>query len=109
MNYTEYLLTCLAEECAEIGLAASKALRFGLKDAHPKNDNVPNDERIAMELDDLMGVHALLIERGLLRETNEHNAEQKAIKVRRFMKYSKERGTLQMDETDEEWPGAAWP
>lgn len=27
MNKTEHLLTCLAEECAEVGQAAAKALR----------------------------------------------------------------------------------
>ncbi len=30
MNKTEYLLVCLAEECAEIQQAVDKALRFGL-------------------------------------------------------------------------------
>lgn len=31
MNKAEHLLTCLAEECAEIQQAVSKALRFGVE------------------------------------------------------------------------------
>jgi len=35
MNKTEYLLVCLAEECAEIQQAVDKALRFGLDVGFP--------------------------------------------------------------------------
>jgi len=42
---TEHLLVCLAEECAEVGQAVGKALRFGLKDSPPEG-GLPNDEYI---------------------------------------------------------------
>jgi len=36
MNRTEHLLVCLAEECAEVGQAVAKALRFGLDDGRTR-------------------------------------------------------------------------
>jgi hypothetical protein len=35
MNPTEHLLSCLAEECAEVAQRASKSLRFGLSEVQP--------------------------------------------------------------------------
>jgi hypothetical protein len=53
MNASEYLLTCLAEECAEIGeqaariaIRASKALRFGPDEIGPDQLRT-NFERLA--------------------------------------------------------------
>lgn len=48
MNLQEHLLSCLAEECAEVGQCVSKALRFGLQDAQP-GQPLTNLERMALD------------------------------------------------------------
>ena len=52
MTRTEYLLVVLAEECAEVAHAASKAIRFGLTDV--------NVRKIVEEYYDIIAVFELL-------------------------------------------------
>lgn len=97
MNKEEYLLTCVAEECAEIAKAACKALRFGLDDCAP-GTTTTNAEHIKGEVRDLMAVIGMLQDMGSLpKQTLEENlraAIAKREKVERFMQYSCERGCL---------------
>jgi hypothetical protein len=58
------LLVCLAEECAEIGQAACKALRFGLRDEY-RGEGLWPEKDIAAELDDLRAIVELLEAEGL--------------------------------------------
>lgn len=64
MNTIEHLLTCLVEECTEIGQATTKAQRFGLGDVNPGTYNT-NRSDIIKEVNDLIGVLELLQENGV--------------------------------------------
>lgn len=99
MNKSEYLLTCLAEECAEIAHRVSKALRFTLDECQPDlNPPRSNAERIVDEIHDFRAVVELLYEKGILPKApllSEHNAiSAKRKKLDKFMAYSAERGAL---------------
>ncbi len=89
MNNTEYLLTTLSEECAEVAQRACKAIRFGLTEVQPgQPDN--NVRRIEQELGDLMAVADLL---GLRVHDEDKAAKRK--KLEKYMGYSREIGTLE--------------
>jgi hypothetical protein len=98
MTETEHLLSCLAEECAEIAQEVSKALRFGI-------DNVFADARgdrtvrakIVSEYYDLLGVVDLLKERKILEldaveELTARDAKRE--KLLRMLDYAREVGAL---------------
>lgn len=59
MNKQEYLLTCLAEECAEVAQRCTKALRFGINECQPGQE-LSNEERLNIELNDLFTICRLL-------------------------------------------------
>ena len=59
MNKNEYLLTCLAEECAEVAQRVSKALRFGVTEVQ-QGQPLNNAERIMGEINDLIAVVEIL-------------------------------------------------
>jgi NTP pyrophosphatase (non-canonical NTP hydrolase) len=96
MNKIEHLLTCLAEECAEVQQAVAKALRFGLDDGYPCKTTT-NAEDIAYEYKDLVAVMEMLeleIE-GISKLANsEVDKRIKKEKVIHYMEYAKKRGTL---------------
>ena len=96
MNRQEHILTIVAEECAEIAQRASKALRFGLDEIEPGEDD-DNFERMLAEFADLCGVLELVrpgasIEGMTKALRPKINA--KKDRVESFLSYSKERGTL---------------
>jgi len=91
MNTTEHLLTILAEEGAEITHRACKALRFGLTDIGPKESET-NRRAIEREVADLLAVFDML---GF--EIRAEDVVAKREKVKKFMKYSREVGTLKGD------------
>ena len=95
MNTTEHLFTCLAEECAEVQQAVSKALRFGLADGYPGADTT-NAQDIARELIDIIAVTDLLREHGIIPYPGESTSmyELKKARVKKFMKYAKTTGAL---------------
>ncbi|HML33827.1 hypothetical protein [Sporomusa sphaeroides] len=93
MTETEHLLVCLAEECAEIQQAVTKALRFGLQDNY--KDSTPAQD-IARELCDLIAVVELLEEAGVIKKTGTIDAiERKKARVWHYMEYARARGTLE--------------
>lgn len=96
MNRTEHLLSCLAEECAEVAHNASKAMRFGLRDGPPGNDTT-NADLIAAELRDLWSVAVMLHEAGLIPPPwpTATEAAAKHQKVEKFMRYAVEQGALE--------------
>lgn len=67
MNESEYVMLCLGEECLEVGKECSKVLRFGPDDRHPDGlDNPTSLEKLVDELNDILGVVDVLVERGQL-------------------------------------------
>lgn len=93
MNTTEYLLSCLIEECAEVIQRATKVQRFGLHETEPEQD-LDNEQRLAAELADLTGVLELLWDEGLRLMGEDEAIANKKAKVRKFMDYSRELGVL---------------
>lgn len=94
MNKTEHLLVCLAEECAEVQQAVTKALRFGLTDGRPQS-TATNAEDISAEFSDVLAIIELLEEEGVLsRMSDIHAVDRKKARVREFMAYAKVQGTL---------------
>jgi len=93
LNTTEHLLTILAEECAEVAQRATKALRFGLEEVQEGQD-LTNAERLADELDDLLGVVRILYGVRKIRASDQEKQHAKMLKVAEYLEYSKERGTL---------------
>lgn len=89
MNTTEHLLTILGEECAEVAQRASKAARFGLTEIQPGQAET-NVRRLEHELGDLVAVADML---GL--RIKKYDKVAKTVKVRKYMKYARARGTLQ--------------
>lgn len=97
MNRSEHLLSCLAEECAEVAQRVSKALRFGLAEIQP-GQPLTNGQRINEELRDLFSVVIKLDAEGILPNELPSPAEARAKteKIERFMVYAGEQGALQL-------------
>lgn len=95
MNRTEHLLSCLAEECAEVSQRVSKALRFGLDEVQP-GQPLRNSDRIEEELRDLFAVASILASEGVIGWCLPEQTEvtRKADKIEHFMSISREQGVL---------------
>src|ERR1700754_4538391 len=96
MNSTEHLLSCLAEECTEVGQRVSKALRFGLSEVQP-GQPLSNAERIRAELIDLMAIWGMLGNEGIVKGFSADDfahVSAKMEKVEKFMAYARECGAL---------------
>lgn len=97
MTRTEYLLSCLAEECAEVIQRVEKAKRFGLFETQP-GQPLNNSDRVLEELTDLVAVTEMLDAEGAFPGQWHMNAEQaiseKKVKVEHFYNYSKQCGTV---------------
>tara|TARA_B100001105_G_C21961316_1_gene260840 strand:- start:107 stop:403 length:297 start_codon:yes stop_codon:yes gene_type:complete len=97
MDRKEHLLTCLSEECTEVGQRVSKALRFGLNEVQAGQD-LTNRARIAEEYRDLVAVMNILCEEGILRPfelaVSQAQVDAKRAKIERFMEISRREGVL---------------
>ena len=96
MNRKEHLLTILAEECSEIQHATCKALRFGLNDMGPAK-KLTNALNIQIEYIQLTAVIDMLIREGHIdfdEELSMEEIKKKNEAVEHYLKYAKERGTL---------------
>ena len=98
MNTTEYLLTCLTEECAEIQQLCAKAQRFGLDSHHPDDPEMrQNIDKLKGEINDLFGVLEWLETIGLWNGNVEDKqlVLKKITKLGTMMDISRKLGTLQ--------------
>lgn len=100
MNRSEYLLTCLMEEAAEVQQACAKALRFGLEDNAPMSLE-SNADKIANEYVDMIAIIYMLVDEdvveGFVDKEILKRIDVKKNKVKKWMKYSKQKGMLQND------------
>lgn len=64
LNNTQYLLSKLAEEAAELAQIAMKAQQFGLDSTHPTT-GYTNLQLIELEFNDILGVLRLMEEEGI--------------------------------------------
>ena len=88
MNATDHLLTILTEESAEVGQRSCKAIRFGMSEIQPGQQE-DNQRRLEREIADLIGTARML---GL--EIREEDIAAKIEKVKKYMQYARELGTL---------------
>ena len=95
MKREEHLLVILAEECAEIQQAVTKALRFGLDD-HWQNEPT-NKVKISQELADLMGIYFMLLREDVIPLSEESLITAKQEKIEKFLLYSESKGKLKED------------
>ena len=95
MNLRENLLQTLEEEASEVIKECSKANRFGLMDINPKT-GITNKHALQDEINDFFAVVVMLVEEGFLDEDflTEENQQGKIQKVQKYLKYSREQGTL---------------
>lgn len=111
MNTIEHLLTILGEEGAEIAKDCSKSNRFGLDDIYThiapdgsqevRNEMGTNRQRLINELNDLLGTAQILVEYEVLPANWQDpiKQQQKRVKIRRYMAYAHNVGTLQCADT----------
>lgn len=99
MNKSEYLITKLMEECAEVAQRCSKILCFGIHEKEPGQE-LNNEERLLNEYHDLLGVFESLEDEKIVRTTTGDELmdaiADKKQKVKKFMAYSVNCGTLQI-------------
>ncbi len=95
MTRTEYLLTCLAEECIETAQRATKAIRFGINEVQA-GQQFDNAERICLEYNDIQAVMEVLGEElGWMPEQRlPHLIKRKKEKLKEWMAYSEKMGAL---------------
>ena len=63
-------LVILQEECAEVIVEVSKVRRFGLDSIHYK-DNVTHNEKLEIEVGDVLAMVDILLDQGILQIRNE--------------------------------------
>jgi hypothetical protein len=91
MTREEHLLTILSEECAEVSQRACKALRFGLHETQPGQDE-DNSLRLRGEIEDLLGVIRILRDEGFITEPSHDRILAKKPRFEKYLKHSKEMG-----------------
>ncbi len=99
MNRAEHILDVVGEEGSEVAQRVSKALRFGLLEMQPGQDET-NAERIRGEFYDLIGAYGMAVNEGLLPPMNLEPGHVQALiaykteRVERFMALARESGAL---------------
>lgn len=95
MTRSDYLIACLAEECAEVIQRVTKAQRFTLSEIQP-GQGKSNSERILEEVVDLLAVIDMLREESVLppftEVASDEALDRKKEKVNRFWEYARSIG-----------------
>lgn len=89
----DILLSCLAEECAEVQKEVSKILRFGFNGCNPFiENNETNIEKLILEIRDVLSIIELLQENNIIKNEDINNQElinKKKEKVLKYMEITK--------------------
>ena len=86
------ILLIAQEECAEVIQAISKVFRFGKNDEY---NGKTNQQRLEEEAGDLMCMLQLMMDKGLISESNVHYwSSQKRIKLEKWSSIFNEETTL---------------
>lgn len=94
LTYNEYLLTCLAEEAAEVIQRVEKAKRFGMDEVQ-EGFTENNAERLAGEIEDFLGVLKMIEARQeLVIDRSDERMERKQERVIKYSLVSFKRGIL---------------
>lgn len=98
LSFADYLLSHIAQECAEIIVRITKAQHFGLDEKEPGQE-FTNHERILHEFCDLLALCEVARESGVLSDmaggVTESRVNAKKLKAEKFREYSIELGRLQ--------------
>lgn len=96
MTRRDHLLVILMEECAEVAQRASKALRFGLDEIEPdQEEEETNAQRLSREFADLRAAWELLLDDCAVSDGPMNvRVQRKKTKVEKFLLYSREQGRL---------------
>lgn len=92
----KHLVAVVAEEAGELTQVCGKILRFGLRDLHPKTDNVPNIMLLHKEFNELIAVMEMLDVMGVFSEHkcatlyDPHIVDDKKRRVEKWMAYAEE-------------------
>lgn len=87
MNRKEHLMVVAMEECDEVSQRISKALRFGLFETQPGNEE-NNERRIRSEYTDLVAAMELI---GFI-SLDRSEIDAKKIKIEKYLRYSESLG-----------------
>lgn len=97
MSVADYLLSHLAQECAEVAIRCTKAQMFGLGEIQPEQP-LTNKERIAEELAEVTAMVELMQRVGIIPEFSERDIEArisaKHRKAQEHRGYSRQLGRL---------------
>jgi hypothetical protein len=82
-------LNCLQEECAEIVQAASKILRFGYENKHPRRpDGQTNREHLEEEIGNLTVILDFMVQGGDVEEEKIYvSAEEKKKTIGKYLRF----------------------
>jgi hypothetical protein len=98
LSFADYLLSHIAQECAEIIVRITKAQHFGLDEKEP-GQGFTNRERVLHEFCDLLALCEVARDEGILPDVagsiTEARVEAKKLKAEKFREYSIELGRLQ--------------
>jgi len=97
LSFADYLLSHIAQECAEIIVRITKAQHFGLDEKEPGQE-FTNRERISQEFCDLVALCEVARDSKILMDfagsVTEARVEAKKLKAEKFREYSIELGRL---------------
>ena len=88
LSENQYYLIVLAEECGEVQRAIGKALRFGMDDVNPHTGESAREHLLNEAQDVLASLRALGI------EADESKIDKKLAKMRKYLQYARDRGTV---------------
>lgn len=95
MKKDEYLILCLAEECAEVIQRCTKSSRFGLDEIQEGQD-LTNAQRLAYEYNDLTAVMEALREIVDIPDIGcKIQIREKKEKLLKYMEFSRNQGILE--------------